>query len=265
MRVWAVSRSTVPIWLLLAYPAACQVPAPRPNSPEVWREWDLGSHAAQSLDRRDGRITDPAIVEYLQHIEDAIAHAAVAQPLEIRLTRSRDSYATLLPGRVVYLSGGLLERIQNEAELAGLLAHALAHVQQGKVKAPQGLGPAVVREGCVLGSQLPPPWVEEARQREARASEAATGYLKAAGWDPAGVLDLFSKLSYENPAWAKATVPDDLLALRARLEAEPLPAQGYRVESSAFLQAQARLKLALPHAAARIHRPSPEPPLSRKH
>jgi hypothetical protein len=220
-------RGSVALLSLLAHPAICQVPA------------------------RDGRIDDPAIIQYLQRIENTVAGAIGAQPLEVRLTRSSDQYASRLPNRVLYISGGLLERIENEAELAGLLAHALAH------------DPAQT-DRCVLASRLAPPAPEEARERERHATTVSTGYLKASGYDPAGVLDLFSKLAYENPVWAKAILPEDLLELRTRMEADAMPPGGYRVESSQFRRMHTLLDVARGHAAAKNPSPSSEPVLIRQ-
>jgi hypothetical protein len=58
-------------------------------------------------------------------------------------------------------------------------------------------------------------------------------------------LDLFSKLAYEHPAWAKAIVPDDLLALRTKTEAEAVPPGGFRVDSSDFVEVHALLETVL--------------------
>jgi hypothetical protein len=52
------------------------------------------------------------------------------------------------------------------------------------------------------------------------------GYLKAAGYDPEGLLDLFSKLAYEHPAWAQAIDSEDLLNQRSAIEGEEPPPGG---------------------------------------
>jgi predicted Zn-dependent protease len=222
---------------VLAQVAGCQAPP----STSAGKERAPGSQTAQELERRDGRIAEPAIAGCLQRIENRIASAIGAPPAEIRLTRNSDLYVSLPDTRVLYISGGLLQRIENEAELAGLLAHELAHAQAATA---EGQGTASVREGCVLQSKLAP-GNEHAREGELQATAAAIGYLKAAGYDPAGVLDLFSKLAYEHPVWAKAIVPEDLLALRVKTEAEAMPPGGYRIESSDFMRAHALLETVL--------------------
>jgi hypothetical protein len=78
-----------------------------------------------------------------------------------------------------------------------------------------------------------------------------------------GVLDLFSKLAYEHPTWAKAIVPKDLLELRVRTEAGGVPPEGYRIESSEFVQHHAMLEPALGHDASQSPSLVSRPVLSR--
>jgi predicted Zn-dependent protease len=181
----------------------------------------------------------------VQRLENKLASAIGAPAAEVRLTRSSDLYISAPADRVLYISGGLLQRVENEAELAGLLAHELAHAQAARAATAEGQGIGTSREGCVLQSKLAPAANESARERELQATTAAIGYLKTAGYDPAGVLDLFSKLAYEHPAWAKAIVPEDLLALRVKTEAEAVPPGGYRIGSSEFVEAHAMLSVVL--------------------
>lgn len=229
---------------VLAHAASGQVP-PTDASTQVGKVWELRPRAARALEQGDGKIDDQAIVGCVQRIENRIASAVGAQPAEVRLTRSSDQYAVLVATRALYISAGLLQRIETEGELAGLLAHELAHLQAAKAAPPKGQGIEILRDGCILESKLAPAGSEYVRERELQATEAATGYLRAAGYDPAAVLDLFSKLAYEHPAWAKAIVPDDLLELRVKMEADAMPPGGYRIGSSEFVQAHATLETVL--------------------
>ncbi|HEY1218741.1 MAG: M48 family metalloprotease [Bryobacteraceae bacterium] len=237
MRSRHVSIGCAAFLTVLAQVAGCQAPSSAAPT-QAAKEWEPGPRTAQELEQRDGKIDNPIVIRYLQRLENRIASATGAPPAEIRLTRSPDLYVSLPDTRVLYISAGLLQRIESEAELAGLLAHELAHAQAATA---EGQGTGILREGCVLQSKLAPAGNQNAREREMQATTAATGYLKAAGYDPAGVLDLFSKLAYEHPDWAKAIVPEDLLALRAKTEAEAMPPGGYRIGSSDFEQAHAIL------------------------
>ncbi|MEO7142729.1 MAG: hypothetical protein ABI165_04425, partial [Bryobacteraceae bacterium] len=122
--------------------------------------------------------------------------------------------------------------------------------------APQGWQGITLNFGaCVLVSDFVPiRWVENMREREQRANFAAIGYLRAAGYDPAGLLDLLSKLAYEHTVWARAIVPEDLLGLRTALETDSAPSGGYMINSSRFVQAEARLTELLGHSARRTPR-----------
>jgi predicted Zn-dependent protease len=220
--------------------------APSSGAPtQTGKEQASGSRPGRDLEQSDGKIDSPALIRYLQRLENKLASAVGAAPAEVRLTRSPDLYVSVPADRILYISGGLLQRIENEAELAGLLAHELAHAQAERAAAPEGPANGISREGCVLQSKPAPAGNENARQRELQATTAALGYLKAAGYDPAGVLDLFSKLAYDHPVWAKAIVPEDLLALRVKTEAEAVPPGGYRIGSSEFVQAHALLSTEL--------------------
>lgn len=225
---------------VLAHVASCQATS-SDAATQIGKERPPGSRAGRDLEKSDGKIDSPTIIRYLQRLENKLASAISAPPAEVRLTRSSDLYVSVPADRVLYISGGLLQRIENEAELAGLLAHELAHAQAERAAALEGQGNGTMREGCVLQSKPAPAGNENARERELQATVAAIGYLKAAGYDPAGVLDLFSKLAYEQPVWAKAIVPEDLLALRVKTEAEAIPPGGYRIESSEFVEAHAML------------------------
>lgn len=114
---------------------------------------------------------------------------------------------------------------------------------------------------CVVAPAVPPKSVESMRESEYRANAVATGYLKAAGYDPAGVLDLFSRLAYDHPMWARAIVPEDLLRLRAGIEAETAPPGGYIIDSSRFVRMQVGVAGLLGHTAktsTNASRPAPD-------
>jgi len=224
---------------------------------EIRKEWILGEKVAQDLDQRYGRVDDAALLNYLQRIEMRITDAIGADRVEIRLTGSKERLATLLPNRVLYLSGGMLARIETESELAGVLAHELAHVQRGNRTVEIRFPP------CVFDSTVTPRTpVDQMHDEEVRATSDAVGYLKLADYDPLSAVEILSKLGYENPNWGKAIRSEDLLDLRATLEAEGTPAGGYILDSSDFIQWHAGILAALspatqhsPVSRARLRRP----------
>jgi predicted Zn-dependent protease len=121
--VW-IAGVAAALWLVCL--TMGQSPQTAPPPPQNSKESALWKGLAQDLDR-EGRIDSPALTQYLQRIENRVAAASGHAAHEIRLTRSGESHATLLPHGVLYLSAGLVKRMENEMELAGLLAHQLAH------------------------------------------------------------------------------------------------------------------------------------------
>jgi len=226
--------------------ANCQLPKPEGSS-EIRKEFVLGRHLGADLESKDGAIGDSTIVGYVQEIANRLSGAPPGRSLTVRITRGSDVYANLMPHDVLYISGALLERIENEAELAGLLAHQLAHLH-GNLTQSQGQASTTFMLKCVLASQrIPSTWSEHQREPERLAIQAAIQTLRAAGYDPSAVLDLHSKLAYEHPLWAKALVPEDLLSLRISLEADVAAHADYVMDTSAFAQHRTRVFKALGH------------------
>ncbi len=248
----------------LVWPALGQTAPPAQSPPQIHKEWTLGKKLTQELDHRDGRVNDPGMTQYLQRVEDRLAVAAGQTALEIRLTRSSEPYATAL-ANVQYLSAGLVQRLENEMELAGLLAHQLAHHQQqvsGATTTP-GAGIPLYVPPCVLSPFGTPDGNGTRRNQEQRANAQAIGYLKAAGYDPEGLLDLFSKLAYEHPAWARAIVSEDLLYQRSVIEGEEPPPGGYRVNTSEFSEQHDNLLVVLGQVPSKRQAPRSRPSLVR--
>src|SRR5262249_66096 len=159
--------------------------------------------------------------------------------------RASELYVRMHPRRVLYLSGGFLERIENEAELAGILAHELAHSEQPPIVStpPQATVPIVVLPQCVLASDVNLPF-DGQREREQLATQDAAQSLKRAGYEPSAILDLLSKLAYEHRSWAHAIVPEDLSNLRSVLQSDVIPDAGYVIGSSQFTEQHRRLLVA---------------------
>jgi hypothetical protein len=212
----------------LAFPA-------RSQTSQVSKTWEIG-RLADRLDPfvRHVEHQDPPVEflgDYVQRIEDRIAGASGVKPNEIRITWGTEWYAFLVPDRRLYLSKGLLGRVSSEGELAGLLSHELAH-------ANPKLGLEFQQCALAVGYL---PVQRSPRASEGLARQRAIGYMKSSGFDPSAMLDVVSKIAYENQRWSKAIVAEDLLKLRVALEAEPGPAGGYAIDGSEFAKFHAKL------------------------
>ena len=226
------------LFCIASSPALCQTAPPADPSTQPHKTWELGRRAANSLTKQDGGIDDPRILPYVQQLADRMSSAAGAAAVRIQLTRTGKQYAALLPNRELVLSGGLLLRMEDEATLAGLIAHELAHDHV-----------------CVLDPLRAEPVSPALRDHEYHATTLAIVTLKAAGYDPTSLLGLLSKLAYEHPEWAKAIVPEDLQQLRMQLENDAEPPGGYRLDSSDFVKAHSALVSMLPNIEAPALRP----------
>ena len=227
------------------FPARGQSSQPIDLSTQFHRNWELG-RTVDDLEKRDGAIEDPRILPYLQRLADRIGSSAGVAPIKMRLTRSSAQYAAVLPNRTLYISAGMLARIDDEAELAGLMAHQIGHL----VLQRRGL---FADGACVLDPHAPT-FSADMRERERQAIVLAISNLKGLGYDPTSMLSLLSKLAYEHPAWSKALASEDLLELRAVLENGPSPTGRYQVDSSAFVEAHGALLSMFPKMAPPVLR-----------
>src|SRR5579871_5758634 len=99
------------------------------NFYSVEREMGLGKEMAQEAERQAKLVTDPVITEYVNRLVQTVAHNSDARvPFTIKVIDSDEVNAFALPGGFMFVNTGLLLRADNEAELAGVLAHEIAHV-----------------------------------------------------------------------------------------------------------------------------------------
>jgi predicted Zn-dependent protease len=200
--------------------ALCQSTPPADDATQMHKQWDLGGRD-RDLEKKDGSLNNAPVLTYVQQLADRLSAAASVPAVRVLLTRATGEYFSVSSRRVLYLSAGLFARTEDEAEFAGILAHGLAHL--------------TLSDGaCILDPLRPPDWSADRRALERQATELAVSYLKSAGFDPTSLLSLLSKLAYEHPVWAKAIRSEDLAQLRAVLENEDMPPQGYRLDSSDF-------------------------------
>jgi predicted Zn-dependent protease len=127
---------------------------------------------------------------------------------EVLLVNDTEVKASALSGGSIEISTALLARLQNEAELAGVLAHEVAHL--------------AAKTDCVR-------FVITSRERsrdqehEREADEAAIRTLTKAGYDPVAMLDFFSKYRHERTDLPMTFSARDLLIERLQIEATDHP------------------------------------------
>ena len=93
------------------------------------RELGLGKEMAQETERQAKMVDDPAVTEYVNRLIQTVANNSDAKvPFTIKVVDSDEVNAFALPGGFMFVNTGLILKADNEAELAGVLAHEIAHV-----------------------------------------------------------------------------------------------------------------------------------------
>lgn len=187
------------------------------------REQELGSQIAANLNARVPLVQDVPLSLYVNDLGQLIARHSARPDLQYRfyIVDNEAVNAFALPGGYIYVDRGLIERTQNVSELAGVLAHEIAHVAlrhgaqnlQRQMRTSSmsnllyrtilGRGPLLDQQALRLGNQL---WTSaHSRQDETAADQEAVKYLIAAGINPQGMVRLFNGLMHEERADPRQT------------------------------------------------------------
>jgi len=93
------------------------------------REMALGKGLAQEVERSSKLIDDPVVSEYVNRVgQNLVRNSDAKVPFTIKVIDSDVVNAFALPGGFFYVHSGLILRADSEAELAGVMAHEIAHV-----------------------------------------------------------------------------------------------------------------------------------------
>ena len=92
------------------------------------KEVRIGRELAAEVDRQAKFIDDPAITEYVNRVgQNIVLHSDARIPFTIKVIDSDEVNAFALPGGFFYVNKGLLLVADNEAEVAGVMAHEISH------------------------------------------------------------------------------------------------------------------------------------------
>jgi predicted Zn-dependent protease len=174
------------------------------------KEVALGRQLAAEVDRSSKLVSDPLVNEYVNRIaQNIVLHSDAKVPFTIKVIDSNEVNAFALPGGFLYVHRGLLEAADNEAEVAGVLAHEIAHVtaRHGIEQASKGQLLSYASIGLIffggiggyiaqqaLGLAVPLTFLKFSRGAEKEADRLGAQYLWAAGYDPNAMVSFFEKL-----------------------------------------------------------------------
>jgi len=179
------------------------------------REIALGKGAAQEVERSAKMITDPVVTEYVNRVgQNLVRNSDAKVPFTIKVIDSDEINAFALPGGFFYVNSGLILHADEEAELAGVMAHEIAHVaaRHGTRNATKGeiaqfasiplilLGPGGwAGYGLYQGLNLAIPigFLKFSRDNEREADFLGLQYMYKAGYDPNAFVSFFEKIEAE--------------------------------------------------------------------
>jgi beta-barrel assembly-enhancing protease len=178
------------------------------------QEMEMGRQYAAEINRQLPLVNDQTVLRYVNNLGRSIAQQGGRNiPYQFYVVNSNQVNAFAVPGGHVYLNRGLIERTRNMSELAGVLAHEIAHVEHrhgiDQMERMQTANLALTAAYVLLGRQ--PTGVEEAaigiggqayfarhsREAEMEADATAVQLLVRARIDPAGLPSFFNVLIEE--------------------------------------------------------------------
>jgi beta-barrel assembly-enhancing protease len=230
------------------------------------KEVRQGREAAAEVDRQAKFIDDPLITEYVNRVgQNIVLHSDAKVPFTIKVIDSDEVNAFALPGGFFYVNKGLLLAADNEAELAGVMAHEIAHVAarhavENQAKASlleyAALGASIFIGGIpgmiyqnTAGIGLLGIFMKFSRGAEEEADKLGVQYMYAAGYDPGAMSTVFEKLEAKNKkkpgliarAFSTHPAPPDRRASASALAARFPEREEYVISSSEFQRVKNRL------------------------
>ena len=229
-------------------------------------EIKMGKGYASEIEKSTKFITDPVVTEYVNRIgQNIVKNSDCKVPFTIKVIDSDEINAMALPGGFFYVNSGLILNADEEAELAGVMAHETAHVcahhavrEQTRMNYAQlGTIPLIfiggwtgygIYEAAQIG--IPLTFLQFSRGFESQADFLGVQYMYRAGYDPQAFVTIFEKL--ENLEKTKPHLiakafsshpqtPDRIEATQKEIATLLPPRAEYVVTTSEFDDVKARL------------------------
>ena len=237
----------------------------------VQQDIEIGKQSAVEAERQLPMLNDSSVEDYVDDLVERLGAAAPGHkfPYQGKVVNATDINAFALPGGYLYMNRGLIEAARSEGELAGVMAHEIAHIalrhgthNASKAYATQAgigvLGGILTRGktrstaqiiNLIGGLGLNAVFLKYSRDAETQADIVGTQILSRAGYDPMDMANFFEVLrkqhardpgrlaqfisSHPSPANRSA---------RVQQEARLLGAPGASRSSGRFASVQAELR-----------------------
>ena len=236
------------------------------NFYSIQREIAMGKQLAMQVEQQAKIINDPVIAEYVNRLgQNLVRNSDAKVPFTIKVIDSEEVNAFALPGGFFFVNSGLILKADSEAELAGVMAHEIAHVaarhctRQATRGQIAGLAtiPLIFMGGWTgygiyqaASVMVPVTFLHFSRAFESEADMLGLEYMYKAGYDPTAFVDFFEKietLEKKKPGTMSkvfSTHPpteDRIKAVQKDIQEDLKPKPEYVVTTSEFNDVKARL------------------------
>jgi hypothetical protein len=228
----------------------------------------MGRSYSQQVEHGAKMINDPVVTEYVNRVgQNLVRNSDAKVPFTIKVIDTDEINAFALPGGFFYVNSGLILAADNEAELAGVMAHEIGHVAACHVAREQTRSnianlasiPLIFVPGgwgvyeatqAAMGIGVPLTFMKFSRTFEAQADFLGMEYMYKAGYDPQSFISFFEKIEAQEKkkpgtlakAFASHPMTPDRVAAAQKEMSTVLPARPeYIVDTSEFENVKARL------------------------
>ncbi len=232
------------------------------------KEIAVGKALAQQVEAQSKLVDDPVVSEYVNRIgQNLVRNSDARVPFTIKVIDSDDINAFALPGGFFFVNSGLILEADEEAELAGVMAHEIAHVaaRHGTRQATRGqlanlltiplmvMGGGWAAYGAyqAAGFLIPMTFMKFSRGFEREADFLGLQYMYKTGYDPQAFVTFFEKIQAKEKkrpgtlakAFSSHPQTPDRIEVTQREIAQVLPTrEDHVVTSSEFDDVKTRLQ-----------------------
>jgi hypothetical protein len=235
------------------------------NFYSVEKEVALGQEMSHEVEQSAKLFNDPVINEYVNRLaQNLVRNSDARVPFTVKIVDSDEVNAFALPGGFFYVNTGLIMAADNEAELAGVMAHEIAHVaarHATKTASKRELwsimsiplvfvgGPAGMAVQNFMGLAVPLTFLKFGRNAEREADLLGIQYQYAAGYDPNAMVNFLEKLqdkdkkrpNFVSRAFSTHPMNDDRIKQSQKVMSALPEHEEYLVTTSEFEEVKARL------------------------